>query len=304
MYATTMYFELKENRSHGTSERPFSLYHIRDIHHAFQIPVHWHDELEIIYVKNGALSVTISGENYIGNQGEAFVVSPGNLHFMGSQTGEVDYYTFLFPLEYVSFQVNDLLEKEVMAPLKSGKMMIKPQIGDRLSDICDGLIALEYSNLVPFGAKKDTEFSENQNENRNDLAIQLEIKSILLQFFKRILKHGFIVENNTSGRNTTEKEMISYIQQNFTREISLKEFGKQFHLSEKYISRYFKEHFHITLSQYINHLRLEHARQLLQETTLSITEVAMQSGYENVSYFIRSFKKMYGMSPLKYRKRV
>lgn len=98
--------------------------------------------------------------------------------------------------------------------------------------------------------------------------------------------------------------MISYIQQNFTREISLKEFGKQFHLSEKYISRYFKEHFHITLSQYINHLRLEHARQLLQETTLSITEVAMQSGYENVSYFIRSFKKMYGMSPLKYRKRV
>ena len=65
-----MYRELKENRPHGTSERPFSLYHIRDIHHAFQIPVHWHDELEIIYVKNGALSVTISGENYIGNQGE------------------------------------------------------------------------------------------------------------------------------------------------------------------------------------------------------------------------------------------
>ena len=83
----------------------------------------------------------------------------------------------------------------------------------------------------------------------NGLYIALKDKSILLQFFKRILKHGFIVENNTSGKNTTEKEMISYIQQNFTREISLKEFGKQFHLSEKYISRYFKEHFHITLSQ-------------------------------------------------------
>ena len=304
MYDIAMYFELKENRPHGTTERPFSLYHIQDIHHAFQIPVHWHDELEIIYVKNGALSVTISGENYIGNPDEAFVVSPGDLHFMGSQTGKVDYYTFLFPLEYVSFQVNDLLEKAVMAPLKSGKLKIKPQIGDKLSDICDGLKALEYSNLVPFGAEKDTEFAENQNENMNDLATQLEIKILLLQFFKRMLQHGFIVENNTSGRNTTEKEMISYIQQNFTREISLKEFGNQFHLSEKYISRYFKEHFHITLSQYINHLRLEHARQLLQETTLPITEVAMQSGYENVSYFIRSFKKMYGMSPLKYRKRM
>ena len=95
--------------------------------------------------------------------------------------------------------------------------------------------------------------------------------------------------------------MITYIQQNYTREISLKEFGAQFHLSEKYISRYFKEHFHITLSQYVNHLRLEHARQLLEESAASVTEVAMCSGYQNVSYFIRSFKKMYGVSPLKYR---
>ena len=69
--------------------------------------------------------------------------------------------------------------------------------------------------------------------------------------------------------------MITYIRQNFTREISLNEFGAQFHLSEKYISRYFKEHFHITLSQYINHLRLEHARQLLEESATSVTEVAM-----------------------------
>ena len=99
-----------------------------------------------------------------------------------------------------------------------------------------------------------------------------------------------------------EKEMISYIQENFANEISLKEFGAQFHLSEKYISRYFKEHFHITLSQYVNHLRLEHARQLLQDTQLPVTEVALRSGYPNVSYFIRSFKKMYGVSPLRYRK--
>ena len=67
---------------------------------------------------------------------------------------------------------------------------------------------------------------------------------------------GFVIENDKSGRNTIEKEMISYIQQNFMEKISLKEFGEQFHLSETYISRYFKEHFHITLSQYITHLRL------------------------------------------------
>lgn len=46
-----MYFELKENKPHGTPDHPFSLYHIQNVSHAFQIPVHWHDELEIIYVK-------------------------------------------------------------------------------------------------------------------------------------------------------------------------------------------------------------------------------------------------------------
>ena len=106
-----MYFELKENKPHGTKDDPFSIYHIKNGGRSFQIPVHWHDELEIIYVKSGFLTVSISGENYIGTPGDAFVVSPGNLHFMGSQIGTVDYFTFLFPVEYISFCINNLRRK-------------------------------------------------------------------------------------------------------------------------------------------------------------------------------------------------
>ena len=61
-----MYFELKENKPHGTKDDPFSIYHIENAGQSFQIPVHWHDEFEIIYVKSGFLTVNISGENYIG----------------------------------------------------------------------------------------------------------------------------------------------------------------------------------------------------------------------------------------------
>lgn len=98
-----MYFELKENKPHGTKDDPFSTYHIKNEGRSFQIPVHWHDELEIIYVKSGFLTVSISGENYIGTPGNAFVVSPGNLHFMGSQAGEVDYFIFLFSVKIYIF---------------------------------------------------------------------------------------------------------------------------------------------------------------------------------------------------------
>ena len=281
-----MYFELKENKPHGTKDDPFSIYHIANVKRSFQIPVHWHDEFEIIYVKSGFLTVSISGENYIGKPGDAFVVSPGNLHFMGSQTGNVDYFTFLFPLKYISFRTDDILDDKLLEPLNSGHLMISPEIEDTVKEQCEQLVEI-------YGAKKE--------ESQSKITAQIKTKIILLQFILELWKKGFIVENDTGGKNTVEKEMVSYIQQNFTGKILLKEFGKQFHLSEKYISRYFKEHFHITISQYVTYLRLEHAKQLLQDTDIPVTEVAMQSGYQNVSYFIRSFKKTYGMSPLKYR---
>ena len=282
-----MYFELKENKPHGTKDDPFSTYHIENAGRSFQIPVHWHDEFEIIYVRSGFLTVSISGESYIGKTGEAFVVSPGNLHLMGSQTGTVDYYTFLFPLKYISFRTDDMLDEKLLEPLNSGHLMICPRVKDTAKELCEQLIEI-------YEAKKD--------ESESKITTQVRTKIILLQFILEMWKKGFVIENDTSGRNTVEKEMVSYIQQNFTGKISLREFGGQFHLSEKYISRYFKEHFHITLSQYVTYLRLEHAKQLLQDTDIPVTDVAMQSGYQNVSYFIRSFQKAYAVSPLKYRK--
>ena len=282
-----MYFELKENKPHGTKDDPFSTYHIENAGRSFQIPVHWHDEFEIIYVRSGFLAVSISGESYIGKTGDAFVVSPGNLHLMGSQTGTVDYYTFLFPLKYISFRTDDMLDDKLLEPLHSGHWMICPRVKDTAKELCEQLIEI-------YEAKKD--------ESESKITTQVRTKIILLQFILEMWKKGFVIENDTSGRNTVEKEMVSYIQQNFTGKISLREFGEQFHLSEKYISRYFKEHFHITLSQYVTYLRLEHAKQLLQDTDIPVTDVAMQSGYQNVSYFIRSFQKAYAVSPLKYRK--
>ena len=282
-----MYYELKENKPHGTKDDPFSTYHIENVGRSFQIPVHWHDEFEIIYVRSGFLTVSISGESYIGKTGDAFVVSPGNLHLMGSDTGIVDYYTFLFPLKYISFRTDDMLDEKLLEPLNSGHLMIGPRVKDTAKELCEQLIEI-------YMAKTD--------ESESKITTQIRTKIILLQFILEMWKKGFVIENDTSGRNIVEKEMVSYIQQNFTGKISLREFGEQFHLSEKYISRYFKEHFHITLSQYVTYLRLEHAKQLLQDTDIPVTDVAMQSGYQNVSYFIRSFQKAYAVSPLKYRK--
>ena len=191
-----MYFELKENKPHGTKDDPFSTYHIKNEGRSFQIPVHWHDELEIIYVKSGFLTVSISGENYVGTPGDAFVVSPGNLHFMGAQTGTVDYFTFLFPLKYISFCINDMLDDKLLEPLKNGHLMINPRVKDTAKELCEQLVEIYMAK------NKKTE---------PQITAQIKTKIILLQFILEMWEKGFVIENDKSGRNTIEKEMISYI---------------------------------------------------------------------------------------------
>ena len=100
-----------------------------------------------------------------------------------------------------------------------------------------------------------------------------------------------------------QKEMLAYIDAHCMEKITLSMLAEEFHLSEKYVSRYFVEHFKISFSNYVIHHRLTYARALLETTDEQVTEIAMQSGFSNVSYFIRAFKKMYGISPLKYRKK-
>ncbi|MCI7107239.1 MAG: AraC family transcriptional regulator [Lachnospiraceae bacterium] len=280
-----MYLELKENRPHGTKDFPYTQYHIHLISHAFQIPVHWHDELEIIYVRNAPLTIVVDGEEYTAEAGSIFLVNPGQLHLMGSDLWPVDYFTLLFPLEFISFQTEDALEKELLFPLRNHSMAFTTEIprGElraSCSDLLEQLIALNPQNGCPD---------------------QIGTRILLLQFIQLLVKNNLVKRVSTGSPLGIQKELLSYIQQNYCGRITLSELSSQFHLSQKYISRYFKEHFHLTLSQYLNYLRMTHAKHLLETTSLPVTEIAMQSGFSNVSYFIRAFKENFGMAPLQYR---
>ena len=101
-----------------------------------------------------------------------------------------------------------------------------------------------------------------------------------------------------------QRDMIAFVQKNYGEKVSLSMLAEEFHLSEKYVSWYFKEHFSISFTQYITHLRMTRAKDILLTTEQSITEVALSCGYQSVNLFIRNFKEMYGVTPLKYRKQM
>ena len=90
----------------------------------FHFPVHWHEELEIIYVREGQLQVNVAGTDYPMNSGEVLIVNPRQLHLMKSDDVDVFYYTMLFPVELISFQTQDLLEQQIFHPLRTGEGML------------------------------------------------------------------------------------------------------------------------------------------------------------------------------------
>lgn len=287
-----MYPELKENRPHGTDNYPYTQYHMHNIFHAFQIPVHWHDELEVIYTKKGPLNLLIDGKEYTAEDGSVYFVAPGQLHLMGSAAGDVDYYTLLFPLEFISFQSDDSLERELFFPLRNHTLSFPCKLPEDHDTAAKASVLLDQiinanSDRIAANQKRIPKPAWHPHSSPETCASYGRTGSVLSQPYQ---KHQQSPERVTVLYSA--KLLFSYFPARSRR---------TFPYVRKYISRYFREHFQLTLSQYITYLRLSHAKHLLETTSLSITETALQSGFPNVSYFIRTFKNTFHVPPLQYR---
>lgn len=281
-----MYRELKENKPHGTKAYPYTQYYIRKPRKSFHIPVHWHDEVEIIYVKKGNITIYIQEEVFHATQGDLFFVNTGELHFMESDDMGVEYYTLLFPLAFLSFQIEDALENEIFLPLRQKKLLF-PSLLDNVA--AKKQVCKMIQELIAVNDEKASGY-------------QLRTRILLLEIIEYLMKEDAFLQASFGNATDMQRELITFIQKHYTEKITLGMLTKEFHLSEKYISWYFKEHFSISFMQYVLHLRMSKAKELLVSTDLAITEVALSCGYPSVNFFIRNFKEVHGVTPLQYRK--
>lgn len=105
-------------------------------------------------------------------------------------------------------------------------------------------------------------------------------------------------------RDPEVKICTEYIAEHFAQAISLEELGRQAALSKQSLIRKFRCSTGMTPMQYLAATRINESKLLLRDTSLSVSQVAMQSGFENVYYFSNVFRKATGMSPTQYRKNV
>lgn len=121
-------------------------------------------------------------------------------------------------------------------------------------------------------------------------------------FLDKVIKSS----NNISGKeekqasNLVEKA-CAYIQENFSKDVSLDEVSKEVNISPYYFSKLFKEEMKENFVEYVTRIRLENAKKLLKEEKYSIKEICVNCGYSDPNYFSRIFKKVMGVTPTEYR---
>ncbi|CAI6075674.1 response regulator [Cohnella sp. JJ-181] len=96
------------------------------------------------------------------------------------------------------------------------------------------------------------------------------------------------------------REIESYLRQNYKREVTLQEIAERFYLSREYISRKFRQEFGLTITDYVTQVRIEKAKELLENPHLKVYEIADFVGYQNDKYFIKVFKRAEGVTPSEY----
>ncbi len=113
-----------------------------------------------------------------------------------------------------------------------------------------------------------------------------------------------LVYSSQDAKKVTQiRPAINYIDANYDKPITLADIAKVSYLSVSRLAHLFKEQMGITIIDYLTSVRIERAKQLLLGTEQSCTEICFQVGYNNQSYFSRTFKELVGMSPRQFRAR-
>lgn len=123
-----------------------------------------------------------------------------------------------------------------------------------------------------------------------------------LEELARLVMKEALKTRSSSGQPIV-KAVQKYVDDNFAYELTLASLAGMFHLNETYLSGLFKQHAGVTFSEYVTSLRMNKAGELLAQSELKLTDIAMLVGISSSSYFSTSFKKYYGMSPKEYRER-
>ncbi len=237
------------------------------IYDSFSFSPHLHRFLELTYVMEGELTITVNGITEQMAAGDMAFVFPNHPHSY-RRNGRNKVAVFIIANDYIP-SVSKLISNA-----SASHYVFRPE-----SYITHTLECALIKEKVPDS---------------------WEIKAAIY-----LLMHSFLEQNEILENNQTESDLmqqiVGYVAENYSKDITMMSMASALGYDRQYLSHKFNQMMNINFRTYLNLFRIDHACILLRETDKSITAISLESGFQNIRSFNRTFCNATGSQPTKYR---
>ena len=240
---------------------------------------HWHQRTEFVYMVDGECDVKVGNKCYTCKNGDLVVIHSGEVHSFESKD--------VCTLYIVTFNPS------IVYNLQSEVCFLKNYItADELKET--GL-DIKVNNIL-----EEMLFEKTNGEGWNEVIIQADVirmYGLLVRCFEKPV--------HPNDKNITRfkkfQAALLYIAEHFFENITLEDIAREINYNKTYVSTLFITYTGVNYKKYLDRFRINKALELIRDTDLSITDVALKCGYENVRTFNNTFKRIMGLSPTNIR---
>ncbi|QFJ56121.1 AraC family transcriptional regulator [Pseudobutyrivibrio xylanivorans] len=251
------------------------------------VPLHWHEDVEFIYIKKGEGLIVVNNKEYAVTAGDIALIIPGNVHgIFQKDDSTMEYENILFDGKIFSSSMDDFYDTFLL-PFFENAVRV-PKI---------------FKQGVPGyeSLRKYLDSNDNISSHREG-AWGLAIKgNLYLMLFDLVTLYEEKRDASSIRRIDKLKPVIKYVELHYSEPMTVADMADRAGFSESHFMRFFKETFGVSFITYLNDYRLSMAARLLLSTEENILEISQQVGFENLSHFNRQFKKKYSKTPKEYR---
>lgn len=252
---------------------------------------HFHNEYEIFFLLEGDRQFYLQNRSYQAKEGSLILVNENAIHMTRTLSDE------------------DNGHDRIILYINKQKLEEFDQLFPHLHLV---KFFREHYGVYPLNAQQKQQFMTLYHELQQELdhkdhnshsMISMKIIMYFIEFMRQNQLHPFRdIPSETSSKYQTIYTVSDYISQHYTQPLTLESLATQFYISKYYLSRSFKEVTGYGINEYVHIHRIKRAKQLLEETVLSISEISQLLGYDSLTHFERIFKTYMTLPPLKYRK--
>ncbi|MBQ4528204.1 MAG: AraC family transcriptional regulator [Clostridia bacterium] len=272
-----------EVKVHGTLEFPLEFYHVDSSHPRYEMAFHWHTNLELIRVLEGELLITLNKKEIKAKKGDVVFVNSEVVH--GALPNACVYECIVYnPFFIPGVTDNGFSFSESVA---SGAVVVNDIFSKD-----DELYACVNKIFDTFSKAGD--------------GSKYIILGLFCQMYGLIIKSGKYrsgeIDSASADSVIKLKNVLRYIRDFYDSPITLEDMAQTVGMSTKYFCSFFKSMTHKTPVEYLISYRIDRAVQKLTKTDKSITEIAFECGFNDLSYFIKTFKRINNTTPAAFRK--